>query len=91
MRVEIDIDVDAYVAMPQQRGWAVGSMRYQELEIRLRKEIQDFLQAQTDDHIEWYTERIEHNLHLERIPEGIVIRKVPKTARPYKVIKVEGE
>lgn len=91
MRVEIDLDVDAYVRVLQQRGWAVGAMRYQELEIRIKKEMQEFLQAQVTDHVEWYIEHVEGDLHLEKVPAGTVERKLPKTARPYKVIKVEGQ
>jgi hypothetical protein len=92
MRIDLELDTDAYIALLQERGWNVGVGSYYALEVKVKKAMQEFLQRQIEDQVEWYVEHIEEDLNLPKMSEDEPpVRKDQRAVRPYKVIRVEAK
>ena len=93
MRIDVEVDTDAYIIALQKRGWAVGGMRTVELDTRIKLALQKFLQAQTEEHVEWYLDHIQDDLRLEKIHVAgeVVEPKESRARKPYKIVRVDGE
>lgn len=87
MRVELELDIEAYVKELMERGWNVGGMPYQDLAIRLRMAMSQLLQDQIDDQRAWYLDHCETELGLAKRVKRKGPRPKQQATKAYKIIR----